>query len=192
MKRAIKRYWSLIVVTAIAAAAGCSGPVVIDRSSDAFAAGDLSLLHACQASPGRGVDSCQFTVGDTVSSHWTLIAPKPKNAVGVDGGEADIYFHDIHKSYPIKDWTIDIPWADFLGITKWTADFDETVAEALLTLEWTDNQGIKQITKFRGIAVLIVTAQGFDRMPIDSGQAAWGTTCKVQYSTAGRSAVSCK
>lgn len=172
---------------------GCSlSPLIIDASTDAFAAGDLTLINSCQAAPSAGFDSCRFTVGDTVASSWTLIAPKPGTAQQVTGGTVDLYYKDLHKSYPVTGWTISIPWTDFLSLKTWTSAYDEGVVEALVTLNWIDNEKINQVTKYRGVVLLLVTAAGYDRLPIDSGNAAWGATCKVQYSTAGRSAVSCQ
>lgn len=177
---------------------GCSGSLKMDRSADAFTAGDLTLVSSCVSTPGvnmsmaSGVDSCRFTNGDTVSGKWILIAPVPKVSQKVTGGTVDVYFKDLHKSYPITDWTIPIDFATFLGIGKWSKDFDEGVLEALVTLNWVDNQGLQQVTRFRGIAVILVNDSGYERLPIDSGNEAWGTTCKIQYTPAGRSAILCK
>lgn len=176
---------------------GCSG-LVIDRSGPAFAAGDMTLISSCVAAPSSafglasGVDSCQFSAGDTISSSWVLVVPPPKTAQQVTGGTVDVYFRDIHKSYPISGWAVPIAFADVLGVSKWTKDLDLGVMEALITINWVDNSGVNQVTQFRGIAVLLITTSGYSRLPINSGNQAWGTTCKVQYSTAGRSALQCK
>lgn len=178
---------------------GCSGSsLVMDRSSEAMASDDMTLISSCQATPGSqiglssGVDSCRFTDGDTVAGNWIIIAPSPPNAKKVTGGTVDIYYRDLHKSYSVHDWVISIPFHEMLGINKWSKKFDEGVVEALVTVNWSDNAEIQQVTQYRGIAVIIVTAQGYTRMPIDSGNYSWGASCKVQYSTAGRSAVVCK
>jgi hypothetical protein len=187
------RFGSVILMLLLV---GCSGSsIVMDRSADAFSAGDMTLVSSCQAAPGpklgmaSGVDSCRFTVNDTVAGNWILVVPPPKGQV--TGGTVDVYYRDLHKSYPVKDWIVPISFSDFLGITKWTSAFDEAVLEALVTINWNDNENVQQISRYRGIAVLIVTATGYERMPIDSGNSAWGTKCKVQYSPAGRSALQC-
>lgn len=170
----------------------CSSTVIVDPSVSAFASDDYTLVgSACQAVPGGGVDSCLVTSGTTMSSAWTLVVPKPKDAAGVTGGTVDVYYKDLHKSYAVTDWTLQISWADFFSATVWDSSMDGEVM-ALLTLNWTDNAGINQVLSARGLAVVVVTPPGYSRIPIDSGQQAWGTTCKVQYSTAGRSAVSCQ
>jgi hypothetical protein len=170
----------------------CVSTLTIDASTDAFASNDLTLVNSCQAAPSGGFDSCRFTVGDSVNGSWTLIAPKPQTALQVTGGTIDLYYRDLHKSYPVTDWATSILFSDFFGISKWTNAYDEGVVEALLTLNWIDNEKVNRITKYRGVALLLVTAAGYDRMPIDSGNQAWGTSCDVQYSTAGRSAVKCQ
>lgn len=189
-------YISFILVVGLI---GCSGSsLVMDRSTDAFAAGDMALISSCEATPGlqsgisSGVDSCHFTEGETIAGHWVLIAPSPSTAKKVTGGVIDLYYRDLHKSYPITDWVIPISFAEFLGASKWTRAFDEGVVEALITVNWDDNAGIQQVTRYRGIAILIITAPGYTRMPIDSGNYSWGTDCKIQYSPAGRSAFKCK
>lgn len=139
-----------------------------------------------------GVDSCHFTVGDLIDGSWTLVVPPPGPSKFVTGGTVDVYFKGTHKSYPILSWTTQVPFADLFGGGNWTADKDETVVEALATVNWTDEQGLNQVTLYRGVAVLIVTAAGYDRMPFGSGNALWGATCRVELSSAGRSAVVCK
>ncbi len=171
---------------------GC-GSLVMDKSADAFTSGDFTLISACQTVPGRGVDSCQFSEGDDIKSAWRLVIPPPKSAAQVIGETVDVYFKDLHKSYTGNGtWVTEIPWADFLGVSKWSKEENKGIVEALVTMNWVDNQGVNQVTQYRGLAVLFVTAPGYERMPIDSGNAAWGTTCKINLSTAGRSALDCK
>lgn len=177
---------------------GCSHGVVIDTSQDAFAAGDMTMSSSCESAPGdklglaSGVDSCRFTDGDKMQSSWNLVAPKPKSALQVTGGTIDIYYRDVHRSYPISDWLIPIPFKDIFNTEAWSADQNQVMVEALITLNWIDNQNIAQVTRYRGFALVLVLKQGYERLPIDSGNAAWGTTCKVQYSTAGRGAIKCQ
>ncbi len=187
-----QRWYSALVAVTLVAIASCSSTPIVDSSMSAFAAGDFSLPgSACNAVPGGGVDSCQVTEGTTINAAWTLVVPKPGSAAGVTGGTVDVYFKDIHKSYGVTDWTLQIPWADFFGASTWDSSMDGE-AMALLTLNWTDNAGIHQVTEARGLAIIIVTKSGYNRMPIDSGNAAWGTKCNVQISTAGRSALKCQ
>lgn len=184
-----------------AATLSCCNLTIDQQSTDAFAAGDFSLASSCISTPGAkigmasGVDSCHFTVGDPVaSSAWVLVIPPPNHALNVIAGSVDVYVpkYSIHKTYSVgTGWNLTIPFVDLFG-TSWISDQDESVVEALATLTYTDNQGINQILKTRSIAFIIVTAAGYDRMAIDSGNQAWGANCAVQYSSSGRSAVSCK
>lgn len=177
---------------------GCSHGVVIDTSQEAFAAGDMTLSTSCQSAPSdkfglsSGLDLCRFSEGDKISSSWVLIAPKPKAAIQVTGGTIDIFFKDIHRSYPISDWTIPIPFHDIFNAEAWDSNENQVMVEALVTLNWVDNQQISQVSLYRGFALILIMKQGYGRMPIDSGNAAWGSTCKVQYSTAGRGAIKCQ
>lgn len=180
----------------------CCTPLVIDQeSTDAFAAGDFTLASSCIATPGKtfgmasGVDSCHFTVGDQIgSATWTLVVPPPSTAQQVTALEIDVYVpkYSLHKTYSAaNDWALEIPFSDLFG-TTWTADQDEAVVEALATITYVDNEKVNHVLKTRAIAFMVITAAGYDRMQVDSGNQAWGVTCKVQISTAGRSAVECK
>lgn len=169
---------------------GCSA-LVLDTSTDAVGAGDYTLAgSACDAVPGGGMDICRVTSGTMIASAWTLVIP---NGSPIEGGEIDVYYRDVHKSYAAVagQTMVQIPWKDFFGVPTWTADQDGEV-EALLLIRWKDSSGVEQQTKFRGLAKIVVTAPGYDRLPIDSGFAAFSTDCKIQYSTAGRGVVSCK
>jgi hypothetical protein len=186
-----QQWYSALILLLITCLGSCS-TMVVDMSMGAFAAGDYTLLgSACEAAIGGGLDICRVTEGTQISSAWTLIVPKPGKAVGVTGGEVDVYYRDIHKSYAVTDWVLQIPWADFFGSSFWLSDMDGEVL-ALLTLNWTDAAGIHQVTQARGFAKIVVMKSGYARIPMDSGQAAWGTKCKIQVSTAGRSAVKCQ
>lgn len=195
-----RKYFEKLLLIMVLLLVGCaSTPLPIDTSQNAFASKDLTLIHSCVSSPNneeiflaKGVDSCHFTVGDLATGRWVVMAPPPKAEKNVTGGTVDLYYRDLHKSYPVVDWTVSIPFADFLGIKVWDAKFDEAIIEADLTVNWVDNVGLANVSKYRGIIILIVTQSGYEVMPIDSGNSAWGTECKVQYSTAGRSALSCK
>lgn len=182
---------SFFVFIAPVMIAACASTTIVDSSMSAFAAGDFTLPGSvCAAVPGGGVDSCQVTEGTEIVSAWTLVVPKPGNAAGVTGGTVDVYFKDIHKAYGVTDWTLQVPWKDFFGGSTWDSSYDGEVL-ALLTLNWTDNAGLHQIMQARGLAVIIVTKPGYNRIPINSGNAAWSTDCHIDISTAGRSALQC-
>ncbi len=167
---------------------GCSG-LVIDTSTPAADAGDFTLaISACGATPGIGFDICRVTEGDEIASSWKMVVPQGSQ---IQGGEIDVYYRDLHKQYPISGIVVEVPWRDFFGQATWSSDLDGE-AMALLVVRWKDDTGLIQITKFRGLAKIVVTKKGYDRMPIDSGFHTWETNCKIQYSTAGRSALQCK
>lgn len=167
---------------------GCAA-FVVDRSISAVEAGDSTLaLSACGAVPGGGMDICRVTEGTVITSSWKLIVPAGRSVLG---GEVDVYYRDLHKQYPVTGSVIEIPWRDFFGSDTWSSPMDGE-ALALVLLRWKTPEGIEEIVKFRGIAKIVVTKAGYDRMPIDSGFGVWPTTCRIQYSTAGRGALSCQ
>lgn len=166
---------------------GCS-TLRHDLSVDAFWAGDFTLVNTCSAVPGRGMDMCSFTDGTLIETSWKLIVPE---GPGILGGEVDVYSRSVHKQYAVKGSIVEIPWAEFFGTDKWHGGLDSEIM-ALVVVRYKDDTGIIQSVKFRGIAKIVVTKLGYDRMPTDSGFAAWSKTCEIQYSTAGRSALKCR
>lgn len=179
------------IVTVMCVVLGCSG-LVIDRSPGAVASGDLTLaLSACEAVPAGGLDACFVRAGTRIESSWKLIVPSKGR--GILGGEVDVYYKDVHRSYaiPSSGNIIEIPWKEFFKADVWETDMDGE-ALAHVTIRFMTTEGIEEIVKFRGMAKLIVTNPGYDRLPIDSGFVAWKTNCEIHYSTAGRGALRCK
>lgn len=176
--------------TLLALVAGGCAAFIVDRSMGSVEAGDYTLaVSACEATPGRGMDVCHVREGAQIESSWKLIVPaQGKNILG---GEVDVYYRDLHRQYAVTGTVVEIPWKDFFGKEKWDRSMDGE-ALALVLIRWKTPEGIEEIAKFRGIAKLIVTKEGYDRLPIDSGFAAWKTECKIQYSTAGRGALECR
>lgn len=181
-------HFTMLFLAALVFAAACAH-LVIDKSPDAFASGDYTLVSACSAVPSGGLDACYGTEGTKISSAWNMVLPKKSGTVL--GTDIDVYYRDIHKAYSASGMVLTIPWADFFGTDTWGPQHDG-VAMALAKVRWQDENGLEKVLLFRGYAKLIITKPGYARMPIDSGFAAFGATCKIQYSTAGRSAVSCK
>lgn len=180
----------LLLAAFLLSIAGCS-TVLIDPSIQAVDAGDYTLaVSACEAAPGQGMDICRVREKAAIESSWRLFIPAGK---AVLGGEVDVYYRDLHRSYAVAkgDGIIEIPWKDFFGQTTWDRSMDGE-ALALVALRFATPNGVEEVVKFRGIAKIVVTKEGYDRLPIDSSYGAFKTTCKIQYSTAGRSAVECK
>lgn len=171
----------------ILAAVGCAH-LVIDTSMPAVAAGDFTLPTGCEAVPGRGMDICRVKEGAKIDSVWRLIVPVGSNSFLK--GELTVFYRDISKTYPLTQPLVEIPWKDFFAADTWSKDFDGE-ALALAQIHWKTPEGIEEVWTARGIAKLVVTAQGYDPLPMDSNLGTWGTNCKFQFSTAGRSAVEC-
>lgn len=161
----------------------------IDPSIKAIDAMDLTLaMSACNAMPGLGADICHVKEGATISATWKIIMPKSPKLLG---GEINVYYKDISKSYALTGSVVEIPWKDLVGHDTWELE-DEGEALALAQIRFKDPQGIISVVRAKGLAILLVTKTGYDLLPIDSGFEAFSTTCRIQYSTAGRSAISCK
>ena len=180
-----------IFLCSAAVIVGCSG-LIIDPSMQAVEAGDYTLaVSACANVPGGGMDICHVRAGTKIESSWKLFLPQKKNQTL--GGEVDVYYRDTHYSFGFDKNTkiLEIKWSEIMDSDTWSRDMDGE-ALALVLLRYVDENGIEEVVKFRGIAKIIVTQEGYDRLPIDSGFHTWGSTCKIQYSTAGRGAVSCR
>ena len=166
------------VMTGLLFMAACSS-FVVDRSMNAVDAGDYTLaISACEAVPGSGMDICRVREGTAIESSWKLIVPQGKSVI--EGGEVDVYYRDVHRQYAVQSSVIEIPWRDFFNQSTWTRDLDGE-ALALVLIRFKTPEDIEEVVKFRGIAKIVVTKAGYDRLPIDSGFAAWKSTCKVQY-----------
>lgn len=184
-----KTYLGVLFILGLTLA--CVHQLVLDPSASALDSGDLTLaLSACQGTPGGGLDICRVKEGSPISSVWRLVVPVENNVFL--GGELTVYFKDQSRSYPINQPVIEIPWTNFFAPnTNWSRDMDGE-ALALAQIRWKNPQGIEETWRARGIAKIVVTKVGYDPLPIDSGFIAWKTACRIQYSTAGRSALECK
>lgn len=172
---------------------GCSGKaLILDRSIPAVEAGDYTLaVSACENVPGHGMDICRVQEGDAIQSAWTMVIPTKGQAIL--GWEADVYYRDVVQPVSVSGVgpAIQIPWKDFFKQDTWTKALDGE-AMALVTVRYRTPEGLEELVRFKGLAKIVVLSAGYDRLPLDSGFTAWGTTCKVQYSTAGRGALQCK
>jgi len=170
-----------------------------DLSPAAYAAGDWTLVGAlsdgpCKSLPVGGADLCRFKDGAGVESILRLFIPNTKGLSRENkiSGEAVVYYRDFSKAYPIPAdaKTLDIDLKDFVGPTWEKTDGD--VMTTLATLKFTDSESVERTVQAEHVAQLIVLSKDYDPLPLDSGSQNWGTTCEIQYSTSGRSVVSCK
>lgn len=169
---------------------GCR--TIVDISPAAYASGDLTLVGAlsdgpCKSLPVGGADVCRVKEGAPIESIWRLVVPKE----AVNGGQVTVYYKDYSRVYPITGPVIDIPFRDIVNADKWAKSHSD-VATALAEVKYMDTSGIQQTVRAEGMAIIIVLSANYDPLPMDSGQENWGLNCIVQYSSAGRSALSCK
>lgn len=178
------------IVCGVTFMVSCSG-MVVDRSMNAVEAGDYTLISSlCEATPNRGIDICHASEGTTIASEWKLFLPEHAR---IKGGEVVVYSRDIAKTFPIGGPMVNIPFSVFFNQTIWTRDLDGELL-ALATVRYETPEGIEELAHFRGIAKIVVTRPGYSRLPIDSGFVAFtkDVTCKIEYTTAGRSNFYCK
>lgn len=166
--------------------------VIQDPSADAVDSGDLTLVHSpCEATPGRGMDVCRFSHGADISSVWRVIIPHGGKVVG---GEVGVKYKDHPwKSFAAEGPVVAIPWAEIVGAEKWQVGHEDLVT-MLAKVSYKDATGIVQLAQAEGSAQILVLEPDYMPMPIDSGYESYEAKfeCKVQYSTAGRSALQCK
>lgn len=169
---------------------GCNAlPFVADPSISAVEAGDYTLvMSACEAAPGNGMDICRVVEGQPVTQEWLLILPVDKNSIG---GEVVVFYRGIERSFPVTNRVISVPWRELIGSDTWKTQHDGE-ALALASIRYKNGTGLEEQLLLRGIAKLVVVKPSYTRLPIDSNLQAWGSECKIQYSSAGRSAVSCR
>lgn len=180
----------LALLAGIFSLVACSHGFVFDPSIEAVEAGDFTLPSSlCSAVPNGGMDVCHVSEGTAITSDWRLILPTGR---GVSEGEVSVYYRDIEKTYAITGTTVTIPFRDFFGDHTWSGSRHDGELLALAFVRYKLPDGTIELLKFRGIAKIVVTKAGYDRMPIDSGFSNWTKNCKIQYSTSGRTAVQCK
>lgn len=181
----------IFLVVALGSLSGCK--TVVDLSPEAYASGDLTIPVAladgpCKAIPVQGVDVCRVKEGAPIESRWRLIVPQGK---GITGGQVTVYYKDFSRTYAVAGTVVEIPFSDLISGDKWKHE-DRGVLTALAELKYKDSEGVERSVRAEGMAVVIVLASDYDPLPMDSGQDNWGLNCKVQFSTAGRSALECK
>lgn len=159
-------------------------------------AGDLTLIGAmiggpCSGIPSQGADICRFKDGAPIETSWTLILPK-----GIKSGQVTVYGPDSSKQYAISGTELAIPLREVFGKDRWSKALNNEILTALAEVRYEDKEGLERIVRAEGMAIILVLPKGYEPMPLDSGFHNWETLCKksvkVQYSTAGRSALGCK
>lgn len=162
--------------------------VPIDLSVSATDAGDKTLVHsACHAAPSGGLDICRVVDGSVITEEWQLILPHDPKA-GTEG-TIRIRYRDNLMSIPITGPVVKIPWKEIVRSERWNPSL-EGPAQAVATIKVETPHG-PQWVDMLGIAIPIVLSRGYEPLPMDSGAEKFATDCKVQYTTAGRSAITC-
>lgn len=168
---------------------GCKA-LVVDPSITAAEAHDYTMVFSagCQAVPSQGLDICRVVEGAKVAEHLRIVVPVDK----VLSCEIRVRYKGVAKSFSCaaNGNVALIPWRELVG-GEFYERGDEGPAQLIGSARVKGPDGDRFVDVL-GYAFLVVLGKGYSPMPIDSGNQAWGTNCKVQYSTAGRSALVCR
>jgi hypothetical protein len=181
----------LLGALAVGVVTGCASGVLVDSSKAAAQSGDLTLVMSggCSAMPGQGADICRFVEGSPIASSWTFVLPTSKYLLSAN---LRIRYRDRVMSIGAPNGNvISIKWADIVGHSTWLAS-DDGLAQVTGTLQFKSPNSTAEYADVLGIALLVILSPGYSPMPIDSGHQATSNVCTIEYSTAGRSAISCR
>lgn len=171
----------------LGAASGCHS-MVIDPSMLAKAAHDQTLIvSACHAAPSQGVDVCRVKEGAAIAEKMIFVVPWTKDS---DWGQMAIRYRDRDLSFPIEAATVEVSFAEVTGAETWTRAVEAPI-QARASIRYKTDSGAVFVDLI-GYVFPIVLAQGYDPLPMDSGVEAFQNTCRVQYTSAGRSAIECR
>lgn len=166
---------------------GCNA-MVIDTSMAATAAHDQTLIvSACHAAPSQGVDVCRVKEGARVTEKMIFVVPWTKDS---DWGQMSLRYRDHVLTVPVDAATVEITFAELVEADTWAHELEAPI-QARASIRYKTDQGAV-FTDLIGYVFPIVLAQGYDPLPMDSGAEAFQNTCRVQYTSAGRSAIECR
>jgi len=170
---------------------GCVSKVV-DYSMQAAEAGDRTLIvNACGAVSQAGV-VCLLKENTEIESSVQFLVPFGDR---ISDGELTIWYMDMApKNYPITSSVVTIDLKDFFKESKWSTSHSGELT-AVARVRYEDSEGIKKEIKTLGFVRLFILKEAYaGTMPFGSGYHAWESNynCSVQWSTSGRSAISCE
>lgn len=163
--------------------------MVIDPSMTAIAAHDQTMIvSACHAAPSQGVDVCRVKEGARITEKMIFVVPWTKDS---DWGQMSLRYRDHVLSVPVEGPTVEVSFFELLDEQEtWTRDLEAPV-QARASIRYKTDTGAVFVDLI-GYVFPIVLAQGYDPLPMDSGVEAFQNTCRVQYTSAGRSAIECR
>jgi hypothetical protein len=168
---------------------GCKA-LTIDSSIAAAEAGDLTAIFSggCSAQPVQGFDLCRVVEGAAIQEEIRVVTPRPTQVVS---GEVVIRYKGTVRSYAFKsDGVLVVPWKELIQHETYERnDAGPAQIEGTARVKGPDGEHFVQVL---GRISLLVLAKGYAPMPLDSGNQAWGATCRIQYSTSGRSSLACR
>lgn len=162
--------------------------MVIDPSMTAKAAHDQTMIvSACHAAPSQGVDVCRVKEGARIAEKMIFVVPWTKDS---DWGQMSVRYRDHVLTLPIEEAVVEVGFAEVTDEETWTRAAEAPI-QALASIRYKTDSGAVFVDLI-GYVFPIVLAQGYDPLPMDSGVEAFQNTCRVQYTSAGRSAIECR
>lgn len=166
--------------------AGCKD-VIIDPSPNAMASGDITLAFTAGQNPVRqGVDVFRVTEGETTFGEMQIVAPQMPELIA---GELSVRYKGRGLQKNFSGRVIRISWRELVGRETFDLN-DDGIVQMVGRAQWNAPDGPRWID-VQGYAFLIVLRKGYSPVPLNSGLEADKQSCAVDYTSSGRSAVSC-
>ena len=170
----------------ILSACACVAPKQ-DPAPQASVSGDPTLYVSAESEtlPGRGADILRVQAGSPVQQSALVVLPDHSQ---ISSGTVDVEVAGVHKGYTWSGTTLTFAWSDFFGPT-WVQG-SSTVAKITGSIEYTKPVGTG-FFDIEGFVFIVVYDTGYTPLPVDSGYEAWTSSCQVQMTTSGRTALKC-
>jgi hypothetical protein len=182
------RVAAFVAVLLLAVACATPLPLQLDPATTAAAGGDATLVHsACAEQLGHGYDLCRVTEGAEVVETWAFTFPW---APGFVDGDLNVEYLGQTHVFKITGPTLEVPWKLLTGGATWKQE-DRAPAQARAAIKFKAPDGDHWVDLL-GYAFPIVLKQGYAPLPLDSGRNFTELVCRLQYTSAGRSAVQCQ
>lgn len=161
----------------------------IDTSAMAAQSGDTTLvLSADSAIPKQGIDVLRVPESSEVHQKMTIVLPFVQNFVS---GEVTLRYRDRVITRTLSAPVLQVEWRDIVDDLLWHKSYTGVV-QITAQVQYTDGTSDAKFVDILGYSFIRVLAKGYAPLPVGSKEAAWSGTCKVQYSTSGRSSLECK
>ena len=176
-----------LLLVCVMALSACKG-ILIDTTMSAAQAGDATIVMSSGGIPSQGFDVLRVEDGTKITSSWKIIIPVNKF---MTGAELVIRYKDRKRTYALNGASVSIPWKDIIGDDTWNIAHNG-VAQVTAQIQYKTKTSDANFIDILGYTFIRVFGKGYLPLPTGSPYGAFKATCTVEYSSNGRSAVSCK